>query len=147
MSSRDSKTIFHEDCVSVMNGVGKKTKEKLEQAGISKVKDLVFEDASPAAIKTALTSISDKSTISLTSLNKFYTKASTANPGTCPPDIDYLSAANPYKVRYGDNWREEIKKVRFMSKYCDVCDLVRHIHDTTRDAFKGTKHKDLPVLP
>ena len=39
-------------------------------------------------------------------------------------------------------WRAEIKKVKFMTKYCDACDLMCHIHDATRDAFKGTKHEE-----
>ena len=141
VSSRDNDALFHDDCVSVMKGVGAKMKEKLENAGVHKIKDFIFDDTSPPAVKAKLISISDKSTISLTSIQKFYNQASTANPGACPPDTNYLFANNPYEARYGDNWRAEIKKVRFMSKYCDIRDLVRHIHDTTRDAFKGTKHE------
>ena len=57
-----------------MKGVGAKMKEKLDQAGMSKVKDLVFEDESPLAIKAKLTSISNQSTISLTSLQNSTTK-------------------------------------------------------------------------
>ena len=78
-------------------------KEKLENAGIFKVKDFIFDDTSPSVIKAKLTSISNQLTISLTSLKKFYNQASTTNPDACPPDTNYLSTNNPYKARYGDN--------------------------------------------
>ena len=103
ISSCDNDSLFHNIFVSIMKGVGAKMKEKLENAGIFKVKDFIFDNTSPSAIKAKLTSISDQSAISLTSLKKFYNQASTTNPGACPPDTNYLFANNPYKARYGDN--------------------------------------------
>ena len=102
----------------------------------------IFADTSPAVITSKLTSISNTSTISVNSLRKFHTQASNALPGSCPDDINYLAAANPSEARYGDNWKEEIKKVRFMNKYCNVRDLVNYINNTAKDTFKNTKYAE-----
>ena len=140
ITSRPQDTIFHNDCVSVMKGIGMKTKEKLEIAGIRQVKDFISSDTSPDAVASKLTSIADSSGCSLTTIQKFHAQASNATPGSCPNDINYLNSDNPYQARYGERWEEEIKKVRFMSKYCDVRDLVRYIDSTARETFKNTKY-------
>ena len=74
-------------------------------------------------------------------LNAFHQEAKTALPSAKPKLINYISADYPYEPCYVENWEQEIKKVRTMSKYGDVHDLMRHIHDTMRDAFKGTKYE------
>ena len=117
------------------------TKAKLAAAGITKVNQLIFANSTQSEIKTSLTTIFTASSLPLSHLNAFHQQAKTALPGAEPESINYLSADNPYEAHYGENWEEEIKKVRTMSKYSDVHDLVYHIHDAMRDAFKSTKHE------
>ena len=56
--------------------------------------------------------------------------------------VDHRKAANPYLSRYRSSWEEEIKKTTFMKQYVCVRDLVTHIHDHTKEIFKGTVHED-----
>ena len=142
ISSCQPNSLYLEDFISVIKGVGIKTKEKLETAGICQVRDLLSSNSSTETITSKFTSISNTAGISITTIRKYHNLAKDACPGSCPDDINYLAADNPYEVRYGERWREEIKKVRSMSKYCDICDLVRHIHGETRNTFKGTKHEN-----
>ena len=140
ITSHPQDTIFHNDCVSNMKGIGMKTKEKLEIAGIRQVKDFITSDTSPDAIASKLTSIANSSGCSLTTIQKFHAQASSDTPGLCPNDINCLTSNNPYQAHYGERWEEEIKKVRFMSKYCDVCNLVCYINSTARETFENTEN-------
>lgn len=149
VSSRPPNTIYTEDCVSELKKVGNKTKKKLENAGIFKVHDLMFSDLTPDEINRKLLTISDatagstQSKISVSKLKSLHLQAKTAQTGTPPPLVDHQSAENPYLSRYDEeNWMSEIKKVRGMKKFCDIRDLVRHIHDATRKFFKGTKYEN-----
>ena len=93
-------------------------------------------------LKHQLTVVSTNSRLSIPRIKNLHTQAKASLPGSEPEPGNYLSAANPYEARYGENWESEIKKVKSMTKYCDVHDLVSHIHDVTRDAFKGTRYKE-----
>ena len=140
-SSRPEGSLYHNDDITCLKNVGAVTKQKLDEAGIKTVKDLVFSGLTSSEIKHQLTVASTRSGISTARLHNLHTQAKTSQPGSEPDPVNYLSAANPYEARYGENWESEIKKVKSMTKYCDVRDLVRHIHDSTRDAFKGTRYE------
>ena len=50
-STRPDKTFFHEDSVIAMHKVGKSVQIKLELAGITKIKQLVFQNTTENEIK------------------------------------------------------------------------------------------------
>ena len=107
------------------------------------VNDFITNNTSTESINTKLTFISNScSGCSITTICKLNSLASAAMSGLCPNDVNYLTAENLYKAYYGDSWKEEIKKVRFMSKYCGICNLVCYINNTARGIFKNTKYAD-----
>lgn len=91
-----------------MKGDSKK-KGKLENAGVNKVKDSIWTNLSPDDITSKLSSISNTSGCSMTTICKIHTQASNTTPGYFPDDIKNLADNNLYKVHYGDSWKEEIK--------------------------------------
>ena len=69
-------------------------------------------------------------------------KNTPAHPGSCPHHvIDHRKSENPYYSKYGDNWKEEIRKTVFMKQYACITDLVEHIHNRSKDVFAGTTHE------
>ena len=136
-------TIFADECVGIFKSVGKITKKKLIDAGFTKVKQFIFPTLSQQQINNELTSISQVTGISISAVRKLHLQAKNAISGPPPPAINHLKADNPYLSRYGeDEWKEKIKTVSTMTKYCCIKDLVLHIDAATKDAFKGTKYED-----
>ena len=142
-STRSIGEIFGEDSVKFIHGVGQSTLNKLEIGNIKKVKDLMFLQYSHTEIINELKVISEiPGTPSLSTLKRLQLKANSATPGSPPAEENYLIHPNPYLARYGETeWRNEIKKVTGMKKYCCIKELVLHIHEETRQAFKGTKYE------
>ena len=90
-----------QNTISEVKGIGKKTKEKLDNAGIKKVKEFITGNTSPDAVAAILTIISNTPGCSLTTVQKFHAQASSDTPSLCPGDINYLAANNPYQACYG----------------------------------------------
>ena len=67
---------------------------------------------------------------------------SSGDPNIIITVITTRTASNPYHSRYGSSWEEEIKKTTFMKQYSCIRDLVQHIHDYSKETFKGTVHED-----
>ena len=141
-NSRPPNVIYLNDNITCLKSVGKKIQEKLRKADILKVKDLVFIDKSPSEIRSLLTSISDKSSLSMNSITRLHRMALRAEPGSEPENINYLSSPNPFQARYGDRWEDEVKKLKSMKQYCCIKELVRHVDNKSREAFKGTKYEE-----
>ena len=95
ITSCDTDSLYLEDDISEMKSIEKKTKDKLENTGIYKVKNFIYSDTSPSAVTTRIASILNKSNILVPSIQKIDTQASNAFPDSCPDNINYLSANNP----------------------------------------------------
>ena len=55
--------------------------------------------------------------------------------------LDHRKKDNPYESRFGAEWREKIRKMLALSKYVSINEMVKHMHDETEKAFKGTTHE------
>ena len=95
ISTRPESAIFFEDDISKLKNVGKQTKDKLEKAGITKVKDLIFSDLSPVEKAAKHTSIYETSGVFIKQLQAFITKSSTALPGS--PPQEFYTTHDAYK--------------------------------------------------
>jgi len=137
VNNRPKDEVWKNDPVSKLPGAGEKKGQVLVAAGISTVQQM-------KAVATEDLPRLKESTpgISVACLRKW--RDCPAHDGTCPHQIeDYRKAENPYLARYGEaQWREKINNSVFMSKYMCVKELVRDIHDRTKEAFKGTTHED-----
>ena len=59
------------------------------------------------------------------------------------PDItNHINAKNPYKSKYGDDWLENIKKVKQLNKYVCITGLIKHIYEESRRIMQGTIYED-----
>ena len=142
-SNRPNAVLFEDDPVKEMKGVGPAAVRKLLNAGIQTVKDIRFKELLSTDVDSKLKVMSEiPDSPTLSTLKKLHLQSKTAIAGSAPAPINHSNAQNPYLSRYGEeNWRKEIEKVSYMKKYCCICELVTHIHDKTRDAFKGTRYE------
>jgi hypothetical protein len=46
-----------------------------------------------------------------------------------PTKLDYRTAENPYKERYGDEWQEKINKTAALSPFTCIAVMVTHIYE------------------
>ena len=62
----------------------------------------------------------------------------------CPPNVDYCQSDNPYKERYGSDWRDcIIKSITSMKLYTCIAFLVDHdIEEEPKRVMKGTVYED-----
>ena len=56
--------------------------------------------------------------------------------------MNHLLADNPYESRYREEWRVEIKKTKIVRSFECMSDLVLHVMEETKKAYKGTKYED-----
>ena len=143
ISNRPDSSLYEYDPVHALKGVGPATVRKLLNIGIKIVKNLMFESLSPIEVNSSLKELSERpDSLTFSSLKKLHIQSRTATLGAQPQETNHLLAANPYLSRYGEqNWRKEISRVSSMKKYCCIRELVGHLHDKTRDAFKGTRYE------
>ena len=114
----------------------------MNEAGITKVNQLIFANLSSAETERKLTSISESTGIAKSYIQSYHQQAKTATPGSAPPTINHLDADNPYLSRYGEErWLEKIKGVNSMTTYVDIHDLVRFIDSESAKVYKGTKYE------
>ena len=70
-------------------------------------------------------------------------QAQTALVSNKPVDlvIDHKNSPNPYLSLYGNQWKLVIAKVKHLSSYVCVTDMVSHIIDASQEVMSGTKHE------
>jgi hypothetical protein len=122
-----------------LKGVGERKRERLEKAGIFKLKDLCGLD------DDSLKKIQESSRISVKFLKTYQEEAENATDGksSFPKNFDWVMGnSNPYETRYGSKWRTEIKKVSRsgLTRFKCVTDLVEHIDQETAKCFAGTPY-------
>ena len=128
--------VWLEDSVKRLKGAGGAKGEKLVAAGIFIVEDMKGKiDAELLTLSALLAGVS------LSKLTEWRDYPS--HPGSCHHvPIDNTRSSNPYQSRYGPSLEKEIKNTTFMKQYVCIRELVTHIHDHTKEIFKGTVHKD-----
>jgi predicted flap endonuclease-1-like 5' DNA nuclease len=108
-TNRPPNSIWTNDTLSKMNGIGKKTREKLETADVKTIGQLAtISDAQVAHIH-------ETHKISPNRIMTQKETAATATLGTCPFPKHYeyvLEQDNPYLHRHGaSEWKNKVKKV------------------------------------
>ena len=83
----------------------------MNEIGIHKVKDILERFDSDESINEVVKIVKG---IGKKSCQKWYTDAKSASPGSCPQNIDYTLAQNPYEARYGTNWKKNARYILFI---------------------------------
>ena len=138
---RPDGSLWMEDSLIFLKGVGEKKREKLHDAGLKTLKDICNLTSND------LKKIQEKTRIGLKSLLTYQVEAMTATSGTSPfpKTFDWVTGNdNPYEARYGENWREEMKKYSRsgLTRFKCVTDLVEHMDRETKKCFKDTPFAD-----
>ena len=138
-TERPEGTLWKEDPLDKLKGVGKCKCDKLKTAGIMKLQDLCELD------DDALRKVQESSRISVKFLKTYQDQARKATDGKSPfpKNFDWVAGnANPYEKRYGSNWRNVIKKVSRsgLTRFRCVTELVEHIDRETAKCFAGTPY-------
>jgi hypothetical protein len=139
--NRPAGSIWLCDDVEELKGIGPAKGIKLREAGMKTIQNI--KDLNDASMQR----VSSISGIGKNLLLTLRAEAETATAGVSPYPIafDYVEGAeNPYEKRYGDNWREEIKKVSRsgLTRIVCVTELIEHIDTHTKNAYKGTPFAD-----
>jgi hypothetical protein len=137
-SSRPPDIVYLDDDLSVVNKVGKVTINKFKKAGIINVNQLIniIDDQKQ---KNAF-----NSGLSITKINIIFNNAiNKLVNSNAPPEVNYRFFEDPYFAKYGEENRDtEIKKPVMLSGNVCITDLVNHIYLHSKEAFRGTVHKD-----
>ena len=141
-SARPKGVIYRDDNVNILKGVGPKILKRLNEIGKNKVSDFIVCNTNEEEKKQAMIDLKNISGLSMAAIIKLTKEAENALDEKIPSEVNYLNSENPYEARYGENWRNEIKKVSRMKKWVCVTDLVMHIYETTQNIYKGTKYED-----
>ena len=56
--------------------------------------------------------------------------------------IDHTKANNPYRERYSDNWKNEVKKPSALSPFFRITNMIMHICIESKRVMEGTKHRN-----
>jgi hypothetical protein len=139
--NRPEGTIWLCDDVVELKGIGPSKGLKLKEAGVKTVQDVKDMNDERMDDVSRISAIGKKLLLTIRA------EAENALPGESPYPIayDYVEGNdNPYKERYGDDWREEIKKVSRsgLTRIVCVTELIEHIHTHTKNAYKGTPFED-----
>ena len=128
-----------QDKLRFIPGIAAQIESRLENAGITSVQELaVLDDMS---LNTILSIIR----LSTKRLKTFRTLALKAKEGRSIYliNFDFRTAENPFEARYGSEWEKKYLSSTIAGMRDKVCvtDLVTHIHNTTKAAYKGTKYE------
>ena len=139
---RPKGSIWDSDSVTKLNGVGAVKESKLKLVGIETVGDM----ASLVDV-TRMKEIQKVTRIQIKSLKTYQLQAVTATRGDCPfpKRFDWVEGnSNPYLARFGDNWREEMKKFSRsgLTRFCCVTELIEHIDRETKKIYKDTPYEN-----
>ena len=119
--------IYRNDDVDELDGIGIKTKERLNQVGIVFVSDLMnLDDARIEFISSA-----SGSSFKTDKLKAFRIFASEALNEDAPLPKDHSQEPNPYESMYGDQWKSIIDKKALVGMVC-VTELIDHMFEETK---------------
>ena len=137
---KKNKELYMQDRLRFLPGIAAQIEARLENAGITSVQELAVLD------DNALNTISSSTRLSTKRLKTFRTLALKAKEGRSmyPINFDFRTAENPFEARYGSEWEKKYLSSTIAGMRDKVCvtDLVTHIHNTTKAAYKGTKYED-----
>jgi len=136
-SERIDGTFYEMDDITILKGVGEKYGKKLSDQGINHIYQLALCNSSHDQARLA-----ESSKIPLKTIVELSERAREAEHGDPPKEVNHLLAKNPFESRYGDIWMEEIKKVKAMGKCVCITDLVHHMNNVAKEAFKNTKYAE-----
>ena len=87
-------------------------------------------------------SSNSRNNFTLTSLLKIQENVQQAEPGHIPLTIhiDHRQADNPYESRYGDKWKEAIKRAPKMKGTVCITELIKHMVQETKCIFTDMKY-------
>ena len=129
--NRNPQDLYLDDPLSLLGKVGKKTQTKLEDAGIKCVGDL--KKYKPEDLKN-VPGMSEKT------LTFIWSQCQLALDRNAPPVTDHRKSPNPYKSKYGEDWRAKLKACPSLSSYVSIADYVMFIVDESARIMAGTKH-------
>ena len=131
--------LFDDDNVTMVKGVAKGKKRKLEEVGIAQVKHLrELTGRKDKIVQTA----SKMTGIGEATLTKFVQVCQDAVPGAYPEKIDHTKHNDPNKSLHPDTYMDQIKKSKLVAHYCSINDLIDHIFTASAAVFKNTVHED-----
>ena len=130
---RDPQDLFTTDALSVLNKVGKKTQDKLKEAGVSNVGDMK---------KIAKENLKQIQGLSEKTLTFIWTQCQLARDDIPPEDVDHRKAPNPYLSKYGEQWIEKLKASPSFSSYVCITDYVEFIVAESSRIMSNTKHSE-----
>lgn len=142
VTNRPKGTIWNDDALTYLKGIGKSTYSKLVAVGLEKISHLRYasnDDLNRYAVMTKL---------SFTALQNWRTQCNTCTEGSSPYPIpfDYITGQdNAYICRYGEErWEFELSKNPKCNLRGCVCvtTLIRHVDKQTALAYKGTEFED-----
>ena len=141
---RDNGEVWEEDDVLRLKGVRKKTKEKLEKAGILLVKHLKYLDNTDETMQglCEATKTNGRNGLTISFLRNLVDQCRDAAEGAAPEKVDHRKAINPYESRFGTKWMNKIQQSAHMKKYVSIRSLVLHMYTATKQAFSGTQHEN-----
>ena len=108
-------------------------------AGINFIVDLINLKDNEVEMKKIATALKG---IGITSLKKMVEKCADVIDSIPPPTIYHLVFPNPCEGKYGNKWKEKIKKSKTLSGHRCITDLVTHIIKTSAMLFEDTEYKD-----
>ena len=113
--------------------MGKKTEEKLKQAGVSNVGDMkkLHEDE-----MKKIQGISEKT------LTSIWNQCQLAKDDMPPQNTDHRRAPNPYRSNYGEQWMEKLKASPSFSSYVCITDYADFIISESARIMKDSKHSN-----
>ena len=56
----------------------------------------------------------------------------------CHPDQDHRKEDNPYKSKFGRNWKHQMKKSVTFSHSVGICNDIKHVTEESKMLIKGT---------
>ena len=131
--------LWDEDQIEKIPGVGKKVVSSLHAIGVDTINDL--KCLSIIDLKD-IEMITNDANLTTNKLLKLQDNVAESEPGQCPYlPVEYRQDENPYKARFGENWKEEIGKVQLMSSYKCITDLINHLVLATDEVMRGTKYE------
>ena len=125
--------LWEEELVGKVKGVGRAKQQQLAKEGITKVGEIKH------AMREKLQQISTNpsNSFTLTSLLKIQQNMQCAEPGDAPLTIlvNHRKADNPYESRYGENWKESIKRGPKIKATVCITELIEHVVHETKCVF------------
>lgn len=130
--------IFMEDCISLLDGLGKTVAARFNSSGITTVH--MISCLSDKEIKTISSNTPGITAAKLTRIRDF---AKTAKSGAWNGRIiNHKESENPYQSLYGSVWEFHLSKCAQMKKYVCVTELVKHIILESSLVMQGTIHEN-----